>query len=945
MNILINYLRIIHFIVAVTLFFYAVPARATEYHVDARTDEGRFKIAGPGPAPFFTIQASIGFLKPGDKLYIHKGTYAENIIINKSGSAGNPIIITPYSSSKPKILGKLTIFGDHVRVRGMMLSGEITVVGDYVRLEGFTIDDQVQTDGLRADRLNKASMSTLQGAIVIQGTNAEIIGMTIKDKDGVAISAGSGSTIKDNIIIGCEAGIHTASNTLVENNDISRLVQQGSGDCDYMRVFGTNVTVRGNYFHGTSQSETGDSHVDCFQTYDDNRQVASDVLIENNICVDWFHQGVMMENDKYPEIPLIKDWTVRNNIFQGYTAWGMAVGKSLNGGIRGVYIYNNLFAPAEGSGANGVGFTGKNSFGELYNNIFYNTGSSSYFTASEGKVTAGSNVIFNSPLPSGAGITSTKDYIGWDPSFVNKASQDYQLNSNSPLINAGYIVDVPKDLLGVVRPQGSRIDIGPYEFVGTPMAADPIFNYKGGIFEEKVSVELSISTHLAFVSYTTDGTTPTSTSTRYLSPINLTKTTTIKAMGFRLAGSYINSPVVSYTFTIVPDNTPPLLRKVAFAPDPTKLTIYFTEPIQAGAAAIEGNYTITGASVTKSVPSGDGNSVTLTTSTLSSGTNYTVSIANVKDQSKNANTISDVPFTFTYKAPTNLQDNFDGPGLNWQPTIPSRWAKSAGKYIITTSTYSTIGQLLGASTILPDVTFKEFDLSVDIIHPAPATEAYADATIVLGYVDPSNYYYMMFNRYGGFSILYGVAGNARTATYSLSKSYFTELKFHTFRVVYSDGTFTVYYDGKIEGSFEIDIPAGKVGLGSFNDAPQFDNFMVSSLEGAEVPTSIKPEPIIINSPGISIAYPNPMYGKVQFLIPDDAPLRALTIFDRAGQVVQFFNRDRIPNSTSGRGKGLNLKISIWDGTGNKGKQVESGIYFYEIVTDLNLYSGKITLIK
>ena len=52
-----------------------------------------------------------------------------------------------------------------------------------------------------------------------------------------------------------------------------------------------------------------------------------------------------------------------------------------------------------------------------------------------------------------------------DPSFVNFNSNDYRLRSGSRAINAGILLsEVLIDILGVVRPQGSGVDIGAYEY-------------------------------------------------------------------------------------------------------------------------------------------------------------------------------------------------------------------------------------------------------------------------------------------------------------------------------------------------------------------------------------------------------------------------------------------------------------------------------------------------
>ena len=54
-----------------------------------------------------------------------------------------------------------------------------------------------------------------------------------------------------------------------------------------------------------------------------------------------------------------------------------------------------------------------------------------------------------------------------DPKFVNPGAFDFSLQAGSPAIDAGgTIPQVPVDINGVARPQGSAFDIGAYEFKG-----------------------------------------------------------------------------------------------------------------------------------------------------------------------------------------------------------------------------------------------------------------------------------------------------------------------------------------------------------------------------------------------------------------------------------------------------------------------------------------------
>ncbi|HEY1483511.1 MAG TPA: chitobiase/beta-hexosaminidase C-terminal domain-containing protein [Candidatus Acidoferrum sp.] len=84
---------------------------------------------------------------------------------------------------------------------------------------------------------------------------------------------------------------------------------------------------------------------------------------------------------------------------------------------------------------------------------------------------------------------------------------------------------------------------------GSMQAAAPIFNPPSGSFSTSVQVTLTDSTSGASIYYTTDGSTPTTSSTRYTVPFTLTTSTTVNAIA---AGTGIlASTVSSATYTLL----------------------------------------------------------------------------------------------------------------------------------------------------------------------------------------------------------------------------------------------------------------------------------------------------------------------------------------------------------------------------------------------------------
>jgi len=84
--------------------------------------------------------------------------------------------------------------------------------------------------------------------------------------------------------------------------------------------------------------------------------------------------------------------------------------------------------------------------------------------------------------------------------------------------------------------------------VSAPTVAIPVLSPTGGTYVTSVTVTISDSTPGATIHYTTDGSTPTTSSTPYTGPIAVTQTTTVKAMA--AASGMLNSGVASATYAI-----------------------------------------------------------------------------------------------------------------------------------------------------------------------------------------------------------------------------------------------------------------------------------------------------------------------------------------------------------------------------------------------------------
>jgi len=168
----------------------------------------------------------------------------------------------------------------------------------------------------------------------------------------------------------------------------------------------------------------------------------------------------------------------------------------------------------------------------------------------------------------------------------NVATTLYSSNTNLSRDNPGPAVKftVPTIVNGKVY-IGTANQLSVYGLLaGTQQAATPVLTPGTESFNGSVSISITDSTSGAEIYYTTNGSTPTASSTQYTGPIALSATTTINAVAS--ASGYLVSPMASATYTDITQASPPTFsvaagtyttaQSVTISDSSSGATIYYT---------------------------------------------------------------------------------------------------------------------------------------------------------------------------------------------------------------------------------------------------------------------------------------------------------------------------------------------------------------------------------
>jgi hypothetical protein len=284
-------------------------------------------------------------------------------------------------------------------------------------------------------------------------------------------------------------------------------------------------------------------------------------------------------------------------------------------------------------------------------------------------------------------------------------------------------------------------------------------------------------------------------------------------------------------FSTSGDTTPPQLLSLAIL-NQEELLLKFSKALEQTIAETVENYQLNFDGQVYSATLVENKSVKLSTSFLTLGKEYELTVQNITDATSNNNPM--LPVTKNFRLLKDFYQDFEAFDFTgWDFRTRERWQVTnvQGNNVLelNTSDYDTPGgKRLGEYALISAEKFiaQNFNLSCNVQSTDDLlTNPYADFAIVFNFIDEMNYYYMQFQTRG--VALSQIIDGVRTESVVDWKGSFEPDKLNKVSVSLVGDLLTVLANDIEITRCPVSInQAGQIGFGSYNDAVQFDNINI-----------------------------------------------------------------------------------------------------------------------
>jgi hypothetical protein len=201
-----------------------------------------------------------------------------------------------------------------------------------------------------------------------------------------------------------------------------------------------------------------------------------------------------------------------------------------------------------------------------YGTHLYDSGGNEAVQFPPAQVTVTSTVAATPAFSPAAGTYTTTQSVTISDT-TSGATIYYTTNATTPTTNSTkYTAAIPvsstETIEAIAVASGyTSSAVATASYTITPIAATPTFSPAAGAYTTKQTVTIADTTSGATIYYTTNGTTPTTSSTRYTAAISVSSTETIEAIA--VASGYTSSAVATASYTITPIAATPTFSPAA----------------------------------------------------------------------------------------------------------------------------------------------------------------------------------------------------------------------------------------------------------------------------------------------------------------------------------------------------------------------------------------------